>query len=98
MEFKIAYMIHIRRTPAPLPGTPIPSHDLTFVHDGEFRYSIGGEEFSVKSGEALFCPMGETRRRFESHEVYYTSINFTGELGFELPRHLRVADTPELMF
>ena len=98
MDLKVAYLIHIRRTPAPLPDEKIRTNDLTFVHDGEFRYSINGEEFTVKSGEGLFCPRGETRQRFVSREVYYTSINFDGKLPFELPRHLKVADSRELMF
>ena len=98
MDFSIHYLIHIRRTPAPLPAEKVPSHDLTFVHDGEFEYSIDGERFTVKSGEALFCRKGEERRRFESGEVYYTSINFDGSLPAELPHYIRHADSPELLF
>ena len=98
MELKIAYLIHIKRVPAPLPEEKVRTHDLTFVHSGEFVYEIDGERFSVKSGEAMLCPKGRTRRRFESGEVFYTSINFNGDIDLKLPAHMILSDSPEISY
>ena len=71
-SYYLAYLIHVRRQPAPLDTTAM-SHDITFVHEGEFEYEIDGERFTVRTGEALYCPKGAKKIRLKSDSVYYTS-------------------------
>ena len=61
-SYYLAYLIHVRRQPAPLDTTAM-SHDITFVHEGEFEYEIDGERFTVRAGEALYCPKGAKKIR-----------------------------------
>ena len=98
MELKIAYLIHIKRVPAPLPGEKVKTHDLTFVHKGEFEYEIDGKPFTLKSGEAMLCQRGMIRKRYESGEVFYTSLNFDGKLPQGIPIHMTGADSPEISY
>ena len=52
-------------------------HDLTIVLKGELHYNINGENFTVKSGEAMYCPAGGNLQREKSEKAStYVSINF----------------------
>ena len=98
-SYYLAYLIHVRRQPAPLDTTAM-SHDITFVHEGEFEYEIDGERFTVRAGEALYCPKGAKKIRLKSDSVYYTSLNFavSPETRLPLPYHPVMADGAELRF
>lgn len=98
-SYYLAYLIHVRRQPAPL-DTVARSHDITFVHEGEFEYEIDGERFTVHDGEALYCPKGARKIRYKSDSVYYTSLNFDirPETRLSLPYHMTSADGAELRF
>lgn len=98
-SYYLAYLIHVRRQPAPL-DTVARTHDITFVHEGEFEYEIDGERFTVRGGEALYCPKGAKKVRLRSDSVYYTSLNFDirPETRLPVPYHLTAADGAELRF
>ena len=98
-SYYLAYLIHVRRQPAPLDTTAM-SQDITFVHEGEFEYEIDGERFTVRAGEALYCPKGAKKIRLKSESVYYTSLNFavSPETRLPLPYHPAMADGAELRF
>ena len=100
MEYFFNYLIHIRRTPAPMPIARIWCHDLTFVHSGEFTYEVEDQRFTVRAGEALYCPKKAARLREKSEEAYYTSLNFQviPESTLNLPYHIKRADSAELRF
>ena len=100
MEYLFNYLIHIRRIPAPMPIARIWCHDLTFVHSGEFTYEVENQRFTVRAGEALYCPKKAARMREKSEEAYYTSLNFQviPESTLNLPYHIKRADSAELRF
>ena len=74
-------------------------NDLTFVRKGELTYIINDKQFTVKAGEAMYCPTGARRYRFKGTEkVDYFAVNFicAPEEKLNLPYHIKDALTPEI--
>ena len=74
-------------------------NDLTFVRSGELSYIINEKNFTVKAGEAMYCPAGARRYRFKGTEnADYFAVNFkcAPEEKLDLPFHIKDALTPEI--
>jgi len=74
-------------------------NDLTFVRSGEMSYIINEKSFTVKAGEAMYCPTGARRYRFKgTQSADYFSVNFkcAPEEKLDLPYHIKDALTPEI--
>ncbi len=74
-------------------------NDLTFVRSGELSYIINEKSFTVKAGEAMYCPTGARRYRFKgTQSADYFSVNFkcAPEEKLDLPYHIKDALTPEI--
>ena len=66
-------------------------NDLTFVRSGELSYIINEKSFTVKAGEAMYCPAGARRYRFKGTEnADYFAVNFkcAPEEKLDLPFHI----------
>ena len=74
-------------------------NDLTFVRSGEMSYIINEKSFTVKAGEAMYCPTGARRYRFKGTEkADYFAVNFkcAPEEKLDLPYHIKNALTDEI--
>lgn len=77
-----------------LPENICDFYDLTFVHSGTLDYTIDGNHFLVREGEAMFCPANVRKYRKETNEkAEYTSINFSMDdpvpLDYHITKYLR---------
>ena len=69
-----------------LPIRTLPFYDLTFVIKGSLTYSVNGQKYVVKEGEAIFLPTGCIRERVrEENRATYVSFNFTSDEQYDLP-------------
>lgn len=97
----VQYIVHNRIIPDEMKPERVPSHDLTFVREGEMVYFVSGECFTACKGEVMYCPRGGLRERPASlTEAYYTSINFIiePEQTLPLPFHITASDSSALNY
>lgn len=99
MRFMLLRALEKNAVPILLNDRKLNFNDLTFVRQGELTYIINEKSFTVKAGEAMYCPAGARRYRFRGTEkADYFAVNFkcAPEETLDLPYHIENALTDEI--